>query len=255
MVVVATMLLNVILVAQHDSKRSELLLGQYGVLAGLQQDCVVGDQGISSVRTTFSYLLAGPGYSETPGQGKLYTEPVLKTTTTHGSASTYPHPSVPSQHESMAEPPVAAVNTALATATGLTNQDLTDLDKIKGRIEQTRHVRSDTRFLGNVDNDSKGDVQARKNGVVAWINGETPPSLTGDNLITKPKVRKPRTAKPWISKKDKEKNAVALQFGNFFSQYATPFELHGVLEDGGKDATIQISTLGLYWYNPNVSCA
>ena len=250
------MLLNVILVAQHDSKRSELLLGQYGVLAGLQQDCVVGDQGISSVRTTFSYLLAGPGYSETPGQGKLYTEPVLKTTTTHGSASTYPHPSVPSQHESMAKPPVAAVNTAFGTATGITNQDHTDLDRIKGRIEQTRHVRGDTRFLGNVHNDAKGDVQARKNGIVGWFNGETPPSLTGEpHLITKPRSRKPRTAKPWISKKDKEKNAVAMQFGNFFSTYATPFEVHGVLEDSGKEATIQISTNGLYWYNPKVSCA
>ena len=46
-----------------------------------------------------------------------------------------------------------------------------------------------------------------------------------------------------------------MQFGNFFSTYATPFELHGVLEDGGKEATIQISTNGLYWYNPKVSCA
>ena len=82
------MLLNVALVAQYDKFASDLLLGQVAVFAGVQKDCVVGLDGRPTVRSTFTFLLASPGYSGTLGQERESTNPVLKTSSTHGTTST-----------------------------------------------------------------------------------------------------------------------------------------------------------------------
>ena len=138
------MLLNVALVAQSDDKPCTHLLGQYAVFAGVQQDCVQDVHSTTPARreerTTLVFVVACPGYAQQPGAGSRTprTPPKLKTFSTHGTTSTYPHMSAGSHHLVLDAPPVAAVSTAMSTATGITRQDHSGLDVLKGQFLGTR---------------------------------------------------------------------------------------------------------------------